>query len=145
MLFAFSFSALQHEQQPSFFPPAVGSVSAGSAVLATLAFVFIGQDSPPLQQQSSSQHDADTPPVAVLLFIGHESPLQQQHSIAALFVNVARWYATAAIAIPRMSRTEITSRILFLILVTSLYLQNLSEPVRSRPARKTTCWDTSKF
>jgi hypothetical protein len=109
---------------------------------------FIGHDSalPFLQQQFSPQQDSDfSPVVPPFAFIGHESPEQQQHSIAALFVNVARWYATAAIAIPRMSRTEITSRILFLILVTSLLITESIGAGTISPGAETTCWDTSKF
>jgi len=63
-------------------------------------------------QQSSLQHDAVSVPAASF-FIGHESPEQQQHD-AAVSTVVLLWYATAATASPRTSKTEMASIILFI-------------------------------
>jgi hypothetical protein len=139
LLFALPLSPVQHEQQPSFLPSAGPWVIEGSAASPVAAFFFIGHDASPLQQPSLSQHEADSPPAAILPFIGHESPLQQQHPIAVLVVNVARWYATAAMAMPSTSSTEMTSRILFLILVTSLLFTESVEAGTISPGAENTC------
>jgi hypothetical protein len=72
-----------------------------------------------LQQSQLSQHDAPSFVEAFFAsfdFIGHESPLQQQHDIAAVAETVlAVEYAN--IARPKASTAAITNNILIFILV----------------------------
>jgi hypothetical protein len=85
-----------------------------------------------LQQSASQQDIVVSLPDASFVFIGHESPLQQQQEAAA-DVDPDVPYENATMASPKTSAADITISIFFFMLVLRIS-RKIAGPERNSPA-----------